>query len=242
MLGIIAVLAPMPARAEPRPKAPAWSISRSYPAVPGTLNDVACKSATDCEAVGRSSTGIGVVMGTTDGGASWQAQASRTGSARSTASLARRRRSARPLPKPLLPPAPVSSSSPPTAAGRGKGEVPKGAVAFYGIACPSATTCTAVGDSRTGGVVIRTTNDGRTWAVQTVPKGTSLLNAVACVSSARCEAVGKLQVHRRRHRDDRRWGHLEDPAQPIYCFRISSASPAPRRRCAKQLGLVPPQA
>ncbi|MHB8342397.1 MAG: WD40/YVTN/BNR-like repeat-containing protein, partial [Mycobacteriales bacterium] len=70
------------------------------------------------------------------------------------------------------------------------GGLPAGLPPLYGISCPGATTCYAVGGptaSGTGAVV--STQDGRTWTVTPVG-GTSVLYAVACSGLHDCEAVG----------------------------------------------------
>ncbi|MHB8289608.1 MAG: hypothetical protein ACYDEY_10300 [Acidimicrobiales bacterium] len=60
-----------------------------------------------------------------------------------------------------------------------------------GIACPSTTTCYAVGQNGSGGVILATSNSGTTWTSQSVPSGTSDLIAVACPSVTTCYAVGQ---------------------------------------------------
>ena len=55
-----------------------------------------------------------------------------------------------------------------------------------GVACLSPSTCVAVGDS---GVILRSTNGGRTWRRQ--PSGTpNFLFGVACAGPSTCFAVG----------------------------------------------------
>ena len=39
----------------------------------------------------------------------------------------------------------------------------------YGIACPSANKCFAVGAGGSAGIVLSTTNGGTTWIPQTLP-------------------------------------------------------------------------
>jgi photosystem II stability/assembly factor-like uncharacterized protein len=58
---------------------------------------------------------------------------------------------------------------------------------FYGSACPSITTCFAVGAS---GMIMRTTNGGTNWAAQTANVGTNPLVGVACSDVNNCVAVG----------------------------------------------------
>ena len=56
---------------------------------------------------------------------------------------------------------------------------------LHGVACPSPSTCVAVG----GDTILRSTDGGRTWRRQ--PSGTTIpLNGVACLSPSTCVAVG----------------------------------------------------
>ena len=59
-----------------------------------------------------------------------------------------------------------------------------------GVACPSTTTCYAVGQNASGGVILATSNSGTTWTSQSVPSGTNVLNGIACPSVTTCYAVG----------------------------------------------------
>jgi photosystem II stability/assembly factor-like uncharacterized protein len=56
---------------------------------------------------------------------------------------------------------------------------------LYSIACPSSTTCFAVG----AGGAIRATTDGTTWSAQTSPT-TQLLYNISCVDTTHCYASG----------------------------------------------------
>lgn len=53
------------------------------------------------------------------------------------------------------------------------------------IACPSPSTCVAVGT-----LVVATTNGGSSWATQQTPAGINQFTAVACPSTAECFVVG----------------------------------------------------
>jgi hypothetical protein len=71
----------------------------------------------------------------------------------------------------------------------GTAQVAPGTFDLYGVACPSATTCEAVGvNASSEGVVVPITN-GTPGTGEAVP-GTHILQAVACSSSTTCEAVG----------------------------------------------------
>ena len=71
--------------------------------------------------------------------------------------------------------------------------VPSGTSYLTAIACPSTTTCYAVGENSSydGGTILATTNSGSTWSAQTVPSGTRFLNGIACTSTSTCYAVGQ---------------------------------------------------
>jgi photosystem II stability/assembly factor-like uncharacterized protein len=60
-----------------------------------------------------------------------------------------------------------------------------------GTACLSLTNCFVVGaDGSDIGTVDATTNEGSTWASQTVPSGTSSLFSISCVAPSTCYAAG----------------------------------------------------
>jgi len=64
---------------------------------------------------------------------------------------------------------------------------------FRGVSCSSAKTCTAVGDTNTGGSVVRPLAErwnGTAWKVQPVPGSPAQLNGVSCPSATACTAVG----------------------------------------------------
>src|SRR5581483_2561260 len=58
---------------------------------------------------------------------------------------------------------------------------------LYGVSCPAATTCYAVGGSSLGTIV--STTDGRTWRTTVVP-GSGTFIAIDCTSRTVCVAVG----------------------------------------------------
>ncbi len=74
--------------------------------------------------------------------------------------------------------------------------IPGGVFALNGVACPSATTCVAVGqsaDSTLGhGVVLSTRDGGVVWRTLPPPAGTKGLMAIDCPSSRVCLATGGL--------------------------------------------------
>jgi photosystem II stability/assembly factor-like uncharacterized protein len=68
--------------------------------------------------------------------------------------------------------------------------------ALSGIACPSVNVCEAVGNYTNSftfasvGVIIGTTNGGKSWRRQVIPPGTKSLNAITCPTATNCLAVG----------------------------------------------------
>ncbi|MGP0029866.1 MAG: hypothetical protein ACLPVF_05110 [Acidimicrobiales bacterium] len=65
---------------------------------------------------------------------------------------------------------------------------------FYGISCPSASVCEAVGagsDTDGGSGVFQTVNGGVTWSHQIVPGQGLSLNSVSCASVSTCVLVGQ---------------------------------------------------
>jgi photosystem II stability/assembly factor-like uncharacterized protein len=132
----------------PAGSAVTWPASVRKPPPVVSLSGVSCTSAKVCEAVGFSGA-AGVVMGTTNGGATWAAQ---------------------PLPARIG--------------------------ALSGIACPSAKVCEAVGDYTNSftfastGLIVRTTDGGKTWRRQTIPPGTKSLSGITCPTTSSCLAAG----------------------------------------------------
>ena len=74
---------------------------------------------------------------------------------------------------------------------------------LFGISCPSATACTAVGGHSAlrgsrgdlpGGLALAETWNGTSWSVQTTPRpkgaGTATLSGISCTSATACTAVG----------------------------------------------------
>ncbi len=63
---------------------------------------------------------------------------------------------------------------------------------FNGIACPSVSTCYAVGEnSSSSGSIVSTNDGGSDWLFQTIPYGTGYLKSISCPSVLICYAVGE---------------------------------------------------
>ncbi|MGC8499394.1 MAG: hypothetical protein ACP5OV_07875 [Acidimicrobiales bacterium] len=123
----------------------------------GTLAAIACPSATTCLAVGGDGNSLGTVeqASLTSAGWTWSP--------------------------------PTSLTAPSSGAGT-----------LAAIACPSATTCVAVGTDGSQGVATSATRDGSTWTwspevrvdLGQASPGLGGLNAIACPSATTCVAVG----------------------------------------------------
>lgn len=66
---------------------------------------------------------------------------------------------------------------------------------FAAMMCASRTLCVIVGDATPGdgapsGLIIASTDGGKTWTYDVLPQGTQILNAVSCVSTSHCVVVG----------------------------------------------------
>ncbi len=187
-----------------------WT-SQSYPSGLGLSNgeliDVACPSTGNCFAVGSGADGTtsqAVILATTNGGATWTSQSYPSGLGLSDGEL-------------------VSISCPTISVcfvvGWGNKSSTDGAVILattnggatwtsqsypsglglssgflQGLACPSSSSCFAVGAGGSGAVILATTNGGATWTSQSYPSGLGLSSGqlidVACASSSSCFAVG----------------------------------------------------
>jgi hypothetical protein len=69
--------------------------------------------------------------------------------------------------------------------------------AFYGVSCPSSTSCVAVGDfyDESAGMQVPLAErwNGASWSIQSTPPGATsgVLAGVSCLSSTSCTAVGE---------------------------------------------------
>jgi photosystem II stability/assembly factor-like uncharacterized protein len=166
------------------------------------LFGVSCATTADCEAVGLSSSGEAALVGTTSGGTTWSTQTLPVGlgqlfgvscpsaadcytvgydsniytggnSGDDTAILAT---------------TDGGTTWSPQA-------VPNGIAGLQGIACPTTSTCFAVGTDTAeadGSGVITTSDGGATWTQLTAPTGAGALEAIACANVTTCVAVGVL--------------------------------------------------
>jgi len=157
----------------------AWAPVQSYPA-PFNPTDIACPSASVCEAAG----GPGI-MGTTNGGTTWTVQALPSGFKDFSGLVC-----------PSTTMCEVSATNESndvvilgtTDGGTTWTEQTSTSTVFGGfdIVCPSTTMCEAAGL----GQLLGTTNGGATWTAQTTPSGMYVQEDVACASTTVCEAAG----------------------------------------------------
>jgi hypothetical protein len=88
---------------------------------------------------------------------------------------------------------------------------------LFGVSCPSARACTAVGNylTRTGGTAFAAAWDGKRWSLQAItsPAGLSLLG-VSCSAPRACTAAGGTVVNREGVTVAERWNGTSWHAQP----------------------------
>ncbi len=161
-------------------------ISASYQ----SMSAAACPSPADCY-VGTQSSSVAAILGTKSGGLTWVSQSVPTTSATVNGIAC------------------TGDSSCIAAVGQTSNGVASGglwsttngtswssqniptSVALNDVACPSTSTCFAVGTSSSAtGVALGTTDGGSTWTILTVPPGVGALDGVACTSMQDCIAVG----------------------------------------------------
>ncbi len=129
------------------------------------LNDVACPSTTTCYAVGQSSGGVNHL----NRGPNASSSAGTSGNDASG----------------------VVDFTTDGGAGWTMGQLPSGIAGLNGIACPSTTTCYAVGEEGSStGVVVASADGGRTWTQQALPSQVLALYGIRCPSATTCYAVG----------------------------------------------------
>ena len=159
---------------------------------PGTggYNAVACWSSSVCMAVGADSSGNAVAVSTGNGGDSWQSSSVPSGARDLDAATCITRDEL------LGGRSGVSAREcrwwSDLAAAY---ELPVAQTTLLGVTCTSGGTCLAAGISPRQtqsyeGVIIVSTDGGRTWANAKVPLGTPGLGSVACPSPTVCIAVG----------------------------------------------------
>ncbi len=157
------------------------------------LSGVACPSTKVCFAVGlASSLSGGILLKTSNGGASWGSESVPAGTGRLTEVACASTTHCESVGDSGVGGADVIGTS--NGVGWTKQTLPKtlGMGSFLdGVACPTTKLCQAVGGTINGpGVIIRTSNGGATWTLVAVPPGTGQLNGVSCSSAGSCDAAG----------------------------------------------------
>jgi hypothetical protein len=194
----------------------AWVQQGALPAISGAT-DMSCSDATDCWVTGFSSVDVdhasGVVVLTTDGGATWTTVVTPTGIGylSGVSCLTGSPEAAGALPTPTTTtvpttttapapgattsPAPTTTTTPPTTTTTAPATTPPPTTPIVGVAgvrCTVVgTTSTTLSGSRTGqGVVLTSSNGGAVWTKQTITPSAASLRDVSCPSISACVAVG----------------------------------------------------
>ncbi len=180
----------------------AWVLQK-VPRVAYDLSGIACPRPTKCEAIGWTSgfNPVGVVIGTSNGGATWGSQHIPTKQSPAAISCASSTTCEIALSAPFFG-GPATGQALRTTDGGLTWEqqsIVDGVVAS-GISCPALNTCEAVGGTPFSYVAVRTTDGGSTWNLQSLPRPSSSTTlegqAVACTSVGTCVLVGSLVAGR----------------------------------------------
>ena len=181
-----------------------WATSFTFPYTVSSLTSVSCFSASVCMAAGGLTdatsavgpTGPGVVVRSSDGGATWATESLPAGVGALSAISCASTSVCEAFGNPLMP---VIVGTTDGGATWHSQTVPSGVEFVTQLSCPSISDCTGVGEaplgSSTGPVVIlNTTDGGATWTTETAPSGLSNLTSIACPSVSECTAVGETNV------------------------------------------------
>ncbi len=176
-----------------------WQTEKTYQSTIDNLAAVSCPSPSVCTAVGSTAGGgsPGVIVNSTDGGATWTTQSLPTGvgSLNSVSCASTSVCEALGF---------TYTSSGAFAVGTTNGgatwqrqTVPSALGIVGQVSCPTTSECITVGQvccvvGEGGGpaTIMRTTDGGATWQTEAVPVGLSDLSSVTCLSVTKCTAVG----------------------------------------------------
>jgi photosystem II stability/assembly factor-like uncharacterized protein len=149
--------------------------------------NVFCSSANTCEVIGQAfsdGTQYGQIMGTSDGGSSWQVQYKLVGGTTSLNGVTCSSSKSclvvgGSLKAPILTTVDGGTTwkAPPAPSTEG---------ALGAVACDTSQTCQAVGS----GLSLSTADGGSTWGTQAMPGGIADITSVACPSATLCVGVG----------------------------------------------------
>ena len=166
---------------------------QTVPSGSTSVDDIVCPSTAICEALGANDSGNDVVLGTTNGGATWTTQTAPSdiavglGSGLVCASAVVCEIAGDNL-----------TSSAVAAFGTTNGgatwtpqTLPSGITSVGAMACPSTTVCElGAENSSDQSVILATTNGGSTWTTQSLPSGTGYVGKdIICGSATVCEAL-----------------------------------------------------
>ena len=206
LAGGVTALAP-PAAAAGSQASSRWGIQASFPPVPVSVASIACPSTTVCYAVGQASNATGMILSLSSGSRGTPAWVSDvvpadTGALQAIACPSTT--SCYAVGDSSNGKTAIFSLAPSSSASRGtptwvSDVVPADTGALQAIACPSTTSCYAVGElsvSGAPGIAIVLSLASRasrrpTWVSDVVPADAAgTLDAIACPSSTSCYAVG----------------------------------------------------
>ena len=194
---------PVPASAAASPN---WTVVKRYPPAATAIRGVSCVSLMDCFAVSQTDTNdgqvpAGIILRTTDGGATWHTQARLAAAGTLTGITCASATTCEVVGTSSASAAGVVFGTTDAGAAWRAQAAPSGASQLNGIACTSAARCIAVGGCAPTGalrcgtgepaVIIATADGGARWTSRPVPSGIRQLNDVACASATVCEAVGR---------------------------------------------------
>jgi hypothetical protein len=187
-----------PLSATANPDTPTWSVSDSMTAPVTGIQSVACPSSTDCYAIGENAddefdTDAGIILTSTDGGATWTTQTDPTG----TTTLAQitcpstTTCYATGADDAIDPPTPTVVVTTDGGANWSVDIVPAGPRSVNIISCPSSTTCFVIGAvNNWAALLLVTTDGGATWTTEALPIGMHRFYGISCASLTSCMAVG----------------------------------------------------
>lgn len=168
-----------------------WT-NESVPTNVEALLGIDCPSTSVCEAVGTETVPsegvpVGVVLGTTDGGASWSEQTLPTVEGPLFAVACSSNSTCEVVGTDVADDQAVALGTADDGTSWTAQSLPSTATLLTGVACPTVSACEAVGVQS----ALRTDDGGTRWIAQSVPADPgTLLSDVACPSPSTCEAVG----------------------------------------------------
>jgi photosystem II stability/assembly factor-like uncharacterized protein len=169
-----------------------WQTEKTYQSTIDILDAVSCPSPSVCTAVGSTAAGgsPGVIVNSTDGGATWTTQKLPAGLGTLSSVSCASTSVCEALGYSNTPSANFAVGTTNGGATWQSQTLPSGLVGASWISCPSTSECIAVGQTSPGAMIFGTTDGGATWVTQAAPAGLLDLLSVACPSVTTCIAVG----------------------------------------------------